>query len=108
MGFIEAFIPAALTMETSNFDSVNNTWVWGYQEGDRCKNNQFYKILDYDFPYQTGDEIKFSVYSTDFSKPEASQADIKDIVESDGNVLSKEKEENVEVITKHRYNVIGS
>jgi DNA-directed RNA polymerase subunit E'/Rpb7 len=31
LGFIEAFIPAALTMENSYFDEEQSAWIWKYE-----------------------------------------------------------------------------
>ena len=100
LGFIEAFIPAALTMDKSTYNEDQESWIWRFQDQN----------ASYDLEYQTGEEIKFSVFSTDFSKPLITHADIVKIEETDENGLIEEKsdDETEQIITKFRYTVIGS
>ena len=63
LDFVEAFIPAALTMENSYFDPELQIWVWKYEGNYNCL-----FILEYDLYYDNGKEIRFAVHSTDFSK----------------------------------------
>ncbi|CAI2378512.1 unnamed protein product [Moneuplotes crassus] len=99
MGFIEAFIPAALTTEGSFFDDEKEAWFWKYEDLDKC----------YYLEYQTDEEIKFSVHSTDFSKPKITSADTTEITEYDQNKVAEKEDEPTEIVTtKFRYTVIGS
>ena len=59
--------------------------------------------------YQNGQEIKFSVHSTDFSKAKVTSADVTAVVEhEEGKVAENGAEAKEAVSTKYRYNIIGS
>lgn len=64
-------------------------------------------FIDYDLPYETDSEIKFAVYSTDFSRPRHAKADVKDLAVAEEGAVGT-NQESVEEIVKFRYNVIGA
>lgn len=64
--------------------------------------------IEYELFYDNGEDIKFTVYSTDFSKPKQASVEHHDIVPVENNGVVKEQEDQVEHVIKYRYNVIGA
>ena len=96
MKFVEAFIPAEVTMPDSYFDQKQGVWVWKYE--------------GYELIYENDTDIRFEVYSTDFSKSKQTLVEEEnDVVpmQMDGIANDNGNEQQIEYITKYRYNIIG-